>query len=51
MILATQSILEHRSAILSTFDSTFKLPKEEVWHNSVSEKSIRLLPIPLLQHF
>jgi hypothetical protein len=30
--VATQGILEHRSTILSTFASTFKLTKEEVWH-------------------
>ena len=31
--MATKSILEHGSTILSTFASTFKLTKEEVWRN------------------
>ena len=31
--MANQGILEHGSTILSTFASTFKLTKEEVWHN------------------
>jgi hypothetical protein len=31
--VATLGILEHGSTILSTFASTLKLTKEEVWHN------------------
>ena len=31
--VATKRILEHCSTILSTFTSTFKLTKEEVWRN------------------
>ena len=43
--MATKGILEHRSTILSTFASTFKLTKEEVWHTRLGKNPTVCCPL------